>query len=582
MEPKTTTLRKKKRTVSKSLLDDALPSEPKTVASSLLLEPSGIKKEDAVPKKKEGLAELAALQEANPEAFAAFMEAAMAAPEEQEVQSLWDAAAKKGSSELAEKKELVLPGEKSLQADGKVKEFQASVKVYPSPGFTIKTSTKKGEKVFINACSHELVPSPAVAKKLNDQGEEVEGLNVPVSIGAKRQEEDNRGEECCVIDAIFNSKIVEDAKTDQRARDFLCQMAIAHVENKFFKGPDETLDRETFKLPKLKYKGDCAQHPQFVRDDSKKPKIAEVDSLKVQPLQEIPLGPPPTFEIHSYENKEDWPMITDKAPKDDLVVDCLVPKVGGPLRNPWRLGKVATNGYALTARVSGREQGKQMLPFCVLSTDANIAFIDDDRKHWILRVTLVIDTNFTAGPDPGSAQWRLQRALSDGKTGENKSFIEENKSAAERYGLVDKNAPSLRSVQLPPKGATAVDIAYAASHAATVAAKVAKDKTNNNDILPEDKFHQDDLVSQHYIKQREDSAEEKQKEAEAPPPPKEEDDDIDYVDVDDYRPGGKYGPPLLVQEVSEPPPTTSAAPPPPEALLQKGPALASKVWAELL
>merc|ERR1719155_60052 len=64
--------------------------------------------------------------------------------------------------------------------------------------------------------------------------------------------------------------------------------------------------------------------------------------------------------------------------------------------------------------------------------------------------------------------------------------------------------------------------------------------------LPEDRFHREDALSNHYIQQREGDRKEKwrkheeeKKDREANP---EKDEGVEYIDVDDFKPGGKYGP----------------------------------------
>ena len=477
--------------------------------------------------------DLAKLQTQNPEAFQALMDAAM---NDENLDDVWSKLGK-----------VTMPGD------------QKSVKVVPEPGFVIKTMAED-QKIFINVCGHEKVPKPGMMKKLNERGEEVEGLNIPVSIGSKRDDQDNKGETCLVVDTIFNADIVKDAFEDQAARDFLVTMALTHVEKKF----DLGLDGENYKLPKLKYKGDKIE-PQFVRDDSEKPTIAEVQD-EVGPQQVIALGPPPEFRFPGQQNKDEWPRVDDH--ETSFVVECVVPRTG---RNPWPTAKLAQNGYAISARVSGREQGKATLPYS--TTGAKEIIFAETATEWILRIIFAVDTDFDSGPDPGSTQWRVNRAIDSG--GEK---VPEKEKKVPDYGV--SPTPSIVSNVLPPKGATAVDMAFAASHAATMAASIAKDRATDDDVLPEDKFHNDDLVSKHYIKLREENE---------PPETKKstkdvlDDDGVEYIDVDDYRPGGKYGPPLEEEiPVAPVPPTQRSVP---EVLLNKGPAAlakSSQVWAELL
>ena len=44
-----------------------------------------------------------------------------------------------------------------------------------------------GEKVFINICTSEHLGKPAMKKKLDDNGVEQEGMNIPLSLGEKRE-----------------------------------------------------------------------------------------------------------------------------------------------------------------------------------------------------------------------------------------------------------------------------------------------------------------------------------------------------------------------------------------------------------
>ena len=73
-----------------------------------------------------------------------------------------------------------------------------------------------------------------------------------------------------------------------------------------------------------------------------------------------------------------------------------------------------------------------------------------------------------------------------------------------------------------------------------------EDPVAEDEELPEDRFHREDALSSHYIQQREGDRKEKwkkheeeKKEREANP---EQEEGVEYIDVDDFKPGGKYGP----------------------------------------
>lgn len=52
------------------------------------------------------------------------------------------------------------------------------ITITPKACFTVKTKVVGAElKVFINLCSHEEIDAPSVKKKLNAEGESVEGTD---------------------------------------------------------------------------------------------------------------------------------------------------------------------------------------------------------------------------------------------------------------------------------------------------------------------------------------------------------------------------------------------------------------------
>lgn len=132
-------------------------------------------------------------------------------------------------------------------------------------------------------------------------------------------------------------------------------------------------------------------------------------------------------------------------------------------------------------------------------------------------------------------------------------------------------------------------------HAADVAAAAAANlgEKEESQVFAEDRFHRDDILSQHYIGQRDATTKEKVEQQKK----KDEDrangvveDGVEYLDLDDFRPGGKF---CKDGEVAALPPLselTDVAPPPEPArpaadVLDSRPAgldLQSDLWAELL
>jgi hypothetical protein len=148
-----------------------------------------------------------------------------------------------------------------------------SLHITPEPAFSYKTyRTKDSRKVFINITSHELLEKPGIKKKLNKEGEEIEGINIPISVGMPREEKDKKEQSCLIYDLIVNPEVIEECSADKtgKYRDFICQLGIQSLEQKY----REDLDKK-YKLPKLKYFGSAVPE-QLIQDRKNMPKIEEV------------------------------------------------------------------------------------------------------------------------------------------------------------------------------------------------------------------------------------------------------------------------------------------------------------------
>ncbi|CAE7565888.1 pih1d1, partial [Symbiodinium microadriaticum] len=127
--------------------------------------------------------------------------------------------------------------------------------------------------VFINVCKHSELAVPAIKKKLDENGEEVEGMNIPLSAGPARSGMDKSGVACVIYDVIVNPQVIEDVFSDQtgRHRDFICQLAIQSIEQK-----NKLVLDKRYKLPKVRYMGEIAS--QHIQDRKNMPNIQEMSS----------------------------------------------------------------------------------------------------------------------------------------------------------------------------------------------------------------------------------------------------------------------------------------------------------------
>lgn len=125
-------------------------------------------------------------------------------------------------------------------------------------------------------------------KRLDENGEEIEGLNIPMSVGPRKDDTDKAGVPCMVFDIMVNPTVVRDAVEDNvgKNKDFLCQLAIQSLEQKY----KLSLDRR-YKLPKLKVHGELQE--QYIQDRKNMPKIEEVSIKKAAPKQSNKPTQPP-------------------------------------------------------------------------------------------------------------------------------------------------------------------------------------------------------------------------------------------------------------------------------------------------
>lgn len=513
-------------------------------------------------------------QKSDPEGFEAFMAASMAqaanpgASPEEAIGKLQEAMAKAMQADQAERVAsdgIHLPGEKSMGLDGNIKDTEVGIIITPEPGFVIKTKRvdqDNGMKVFINICTHDAVAKPAPKKKLDAEGNEVEGLNVPISLGNPRPDKDHKGDTSVVYDCIVNPTVMVECKEDDTGtqQTFICQLAIQYVEQKY----KCELDKK-FKLPKMTYKGEDIQ-TQRVRDTSKQPTIQEVGSGsgasgkskvgikagkgkgaapsaakgQVRP-SEVEDVKPLAFkvfadhgdgvEVELEENGDSGfsevavtPSWIDVAAGDTApsLPTCMILRAG-PVHKKCVLDPTAirldVGPYSVKLNLVGHHPRDIVLPHPVLPDTAEASV---DPHDAILELRIDVDHSPLSGhsPDPGSRPWLLQHALEGSDEGRGATAKEEEEAAPEDKYHLNKSAVSRDSIDL----------------------------VNEEEELAEDRFHKDDALSMHYIQQREGDRKEKwdRHEREKKEREKEEkDDNVEHIDVEDFQPGGKYGPPAV-------------------------------------
>lgn len=557
----------------------------------------------------EAMAEMEAWKRSNPEAFELIMqttlkskengddeettaqkvEAAMKLQQQIEMDGLMEA---HHASQVASEG-LELPGQKGkIGLDGQVKQTDVGIDITPTPAFVVKTTGVQQDgtqtKVFLNVCSHKNLSEPHMKKRLDENGEEVEGWNIPLAIGPPRQCIDKKGELSMVHDTVVNPEVIVGIAGDETGgeKDFLIQLALQYVEQKH----KCELDRR-YKLPKMTYKSSNPDDPkevasQRIKDVSKQPSISEVSSSKKTSVKasskkkkSVPL------ELKKLESRlwlihadggevEDETRATtakagapdpEKEPIVRLTDDSLesMPRTlcikCGPLN---RHAVDALNGtldeecsvnvtcYDIRIKLPGHMELHVVFPYAVVPEEAESMLKPHDA---MLEVRIAIDpTPYTVGADPGSRPWLLAQALEGGGDGRADTEYKQSKAAEAAEA---KSAAAMNSAEeaenrfhLRAKRAGGFD---------PITGLVSREEepVDEEEELPEDRFHKDDALSNHYISQREGDKEDKWKKHDREKAEREErkakgissavDENVEYIDVEDFQPGGKYGPPAI-------------------------------------
>jgi hypothetical protein len=487
--------------------------------------------------------------------------------------------AKDGES-VAEPKPIQLPGGLSQLGSKGVEENKFGIMITPTPGFVFKTRRSvDSQKVFVNVCTHEDVAQPGLKKRLNENGEEVEGMNIPMSMGPLRIESDKEGKPCSVYDMIVNPAVLEESQADPTGqyRDFICQLAIQTLENKYKDAVDSR-----YKLPKLKYMGKEVIQ-QYIQDRKRMPNIEEVASKKSTPKSENPAqrsrkqseSKKPVIRelelIHlqyrvvnvgtsslsssrpssccskgEYVEPLEVPATEDKGVV--VIVSLDLSRIPGETID-FKSFDIRLSPFLVVIRIPSYHETTLHLACAVLPSRTTCSIY---RRHGTTRVVemhihLPFDlTAFDAVTDAGSKPWLLSRAMAlQNQPDPYLEFIQPDGDTVDgavdhtRHGDDDDddNLPEDKFHLKLPK-----DVDQYTG--------VPLDSGEPSDHLPvekeefaEDKFHKADIGSTYLINQREEAIKNKWDKYEKEKEERKDDDNCEYVDVDDFKPGGKFGGP---------------------------------------
>jgi hypothetical protein len=414
--------------------------------------------------------------------------------------------------------EAKMPGTDSVMGAGGLKKKQEEgIEVIPDPGFVLKTVSLGADpvKVFINICQSEKLQAPSVQKRLDDKGEEQEGINIPLSLGPELKDTDKSGKVCLVYDCIVNPVCINQALEDKSGneRTFLCNLAMNYVEQK-----SKRRLNPKFKLPKLKYQGETPR-AQMIRKAALKPVIEEVSSSKVEEPKAKKKKRAPeqqTFMSHRLLRCDgngipDYPvgmvaaseggaiLRKDTAESDfggypvELVLEV---DLSGKMPDPESV-KVNVSTEMIVVKAAGYHDIDLFLPFPVVEGEVEASLSEDEQQLVVvMQVARDIDYTDRTGPDRGSNAWLLAQALED------ETDRTSTQAASKEDGKVETD---LDPFQLKPPS-TYLD------KTDPITGHLLDEYVNPDDEeLPEDKFHRKDMISQSYIDQKKKEIDDKRK-----------------------------------------------------------------------
>ena len=243
-----------------------------------------------------------------------------------------------------------------------------------------------------------------------------------------------------------------------------------------------------------------------------------------------------------------YPALSD-PPSDVSAVEvrCLLPPEIGPL------AVVDVSAFVVTLSPPGFLKTEATLPFPCDWKKCN-AFYDGANGTLVLTIPLLAAANGGSGsgvdkPDVGSRQWGLAEALSGGAAGAGDDALVGSGAPEKKTKKGDDAASSSSFAE--DKFHLNVPKGYNLHSGVLQTEDESSSGGNDTGEYPEDRFHRADIMSQHIIDQQNG---ERQKKIDKADTERREratkkklaaggagaDDDIEYLDVDDFKPGGKY------------------------------------------
>lgn len=440
-------------------------------------------------------------------------------------------------------------------------------------------------KVFINVCTHSIIALPSQRKTLDENGKQIEGWRLPMSMGDLRPFVDKGGNASIAADCIMNPKIVQEMRTDSSHFHFVCDLIIQCAERKFqhtrFGG--RALER-SFKLPKMKYaayvdeKTNASILPNAVEDMR--------DKLEGGPKSDDPPRPVAMVAKQRVKGNGDKTAIIEEIQSTTTASDdppSQLSKVRIELFVTTEEGKGTVPLFDFLREASDMDESslKQPQTLCKTIRSPQLKPCEEENlsKSQLLKIPLPLklkDGEVKAILAKCSLQSGLAQSdlpainvsaflLTMSKTEMGSAtdcvlpFAVDTRQISARYesksGILELNMPLLQSAldfeQNADPGTRQWEIQNAfreksgddnpkkQCHDEARAETCVNDELGQNDdkdILPEDAFHSRDIMSRHLLQRQE----EMQKPQQQKSVRGREGADTEYIDEADCKPGGKY------------------------------------------
>lgn len=496
---------------------------------------------------------------------------------------------------------LLPDGKSQLRKDGGgVDICHEGVIIAPTPGFVLKTRgvDEKKSKVFINICYHDEVEPPGQKKKIDNDGKEIECLNVPLSMSPIRICEDKMTIPCLVADTIVHPSVKDDMERDQTGahRDLLCTIILQCFDQKY--ANCAPLDRK-YSLPRLSYIGyidsksgqvvrkqsdQTEVYKQNVRKRKKVPRIEEINlntSSKSTPLR-VGSSRQETSKEKSLEvnfNNLEYQIYIKVLMEDEMSLDCFMEVVNQQLfeiakesaltvasiaqkkgltlllnsrvteklvvssiRVSFNLPpidccsiQVESSAYMFYVNGSTFQATQVILPFCI--DLATTTAIYDNKASTLNIEASVVSNKIEEDIDVGSRPWVLARGLSTTPRNDKQSRRNEE-------DLTSKHVSSPKQIQNEDNNDFSdpyhIRSLYLETSKFGSKGKHMNDTDDSDEKLPEDGFHANDILSQHWMDQQEKERQEKLEKRDTERKERTSNDSVEYVNTNDFKPGGKY------------------------------------------